>query len=138
MHRNTTIAAAAVLLLAVAGCSKSEPAPEATQSAAAASEAPAATWTAVIPAAGGYDVTTADGKPYSKVTLEADNSYARVPAQGAKEAGIVNITDGKLCFDPSGKDNLPRCYTTTAPAADGSFTATNDKGVALTVKPAAK
>lgn len=138
MHRKTTIAAAAILLVAVAGCSKSDPAPEATQSvAAAASEAPAAPWVAVVPAAGAYDATSADGKPFSKVTLEADGSYARVPASGAKEAGVVKITDGRLCFDPSGKANLPRCYTTTAPAADGSFTATDDKGVVLNVKPAA-
>lgn len=138
MQRKTSIAAAAILLAAVSACSKPAPAPEATQSAAAASDAPAAPWTAVIPPVGAYESTTSDGKPYSRITLEADNTYLRDPAQGLNEAGIVKLTDGKLCFDPSGKDNPVRCYTTTAPAADASFTVTDDKGVTLTVKPVAK
>jgi hypothetical protein len=86
-----------------------------------------------MPAPGAYEATTSDGKPYSEVTLETDGSYA----SGPREAGIAKMTDGKLCFDPSGTVNPERCYTLTQPAADGSFTATDDSGVTITVKPAA-
>ena len=44
------------------------------------------------------------------------------------EAGIVKLTDGKVCFDPSGKEKPTRCYTESVRAPDGSFTATDEKG----------
>ena len=140
MHRKTLIALTALALATLSGCGKPAPAPEATASADAASAASSATtaWTPVVPAAGTYESTTSDGKPFSTVTVEADNSYSRVPVKGLREAGIVKITDGKLCFDPSGKEAATRCHTITAPAADGSFTATDEKGVTLNVKPVAK
>jgi hypothetical protein len=43
------------------------------------------------------------------------------------------VADGKTCFDPDG-DEGPTCYTETAVGADGSFTATPDKGDPVTVK----
>lgn len=129
--------AAAIALVAVSGCSKPAPTPEATASAKDMSVAPAA-WTPVLPAPGAYESTTSDGKLYSTVTLEADTSYARVPANGPREAGIAKITDGKLCFDPSGKEAATRCFTITEPAADGSCSATDEKGLKLTVKPVAQ
>ncbi len=137
MHRKSTIAAAAILLAAMSGCSKPEPAAEATAAADAAPVA-AATWTPALPAAGAYEVTTADGKVAGKVTIEADYSYAQQPATGLAEAGIVKLTDGKVCFDPSGKDKPTRCYTESVRAPDGSFTATDEKGVVETIKPVAK
>jgi hypothetical protein len=51
---------------------------------------------------------------------------------------VVKLTDGKVCFDPSGKDKPTRCYTESVRAADGSFTATDEKGVVENVKPVAK
>jgi hypothetical protein len=137
MQRTTSLAAAAFLLAAVSACSKPEPAAEATPSADAAPVA-AATWTPAMPAAGTYEVTTSDGKPSGKVTIEADNSYSSVPVSGLAEAGIVKLTDGKVCFDPSGQEKPTRCYTESVRAADGSFTATDEKGVIENIKPVAK
>jgi hypothetical protein len=137
MQRITSIAAAAILLAAVSGCSKPEPAAEATPAADAAPVA-AATWTPALPAAGAYEVSTADGKPAGKVTIEADYSYAQQPTTGLAEAGIVKLTDGKVCFDPSGKDKPTRCYTESVRAPDGSFTATDEKGVVENIKPVAQ
>jgi hypothetical protein len=138
MQRRATIAAAAILLAAVSGCSKPEPAAEATPSAAAADPVAAATWTPALPAAGKYEVSTAAGEASATVTIEADNSYSQQPVKGLAEAGIVKLTDGKVCFDPSGKDKPTRCYTESVHAPDGSFTATDEKGVVENIKPVAK
>ncbi len=135
----TMVSVVALATFTLAACGKPAPAPEATESAAAdtAPSAPA-TWTPALPAAGAYEVSSLDGKPVAKVTIEADNSYSQVPAKGLTEAGIVKLIDGKVCFDPSGKDKPNRCYTESVRAADGSFTATDEKGVVENVKPAAK
>ena len=139
MLRKTSIATAAILVAAISGCGKPAPAPEATESAAAiADPSAAATWTPALPAAGAYDVTASDGKAVAKVTINSDNSYSQAPAKGLPEAGIVKLIDGKVCFDPSGKDKPNLCYTESVRAADGSFTATDEKGVVENVKPVAK
>ena len=136
------VSVVALATFALAACGKPAPAPEATESAAAGDLAAApstpATWTPALPAAGAYEVTSSDGKPVAKVTIETDYSYSQVPTKGLTEAGVVKLTDGKVCFDPSGKDKPTRCYTESVRAADGSFTATDDKGVTENVKPAAK
>ena len=137
MKRSTAITAAAILLAAVSACKKSEPAVEATATAAAEPLA-AATWTPALPAPGAYEVTSMAGEPVSKVSIEADYSYSAVPTKGLTEAGIVKLSDGKVCFDPSGKEKPTRCYTESVRAADGSFTATDEKGVVENVKTAAK
>jgi hypothetical protein len=137
MHRKTAIAAAAILLTAVSACSKPEPAADAAAEASAAPVA-AATWTPALPAPGTYEVSTAAGEASATVTIEADNSYSQQPVKGLAEAGIVKLTDGKVCFDPSGSENPTRCYTESVRAPDGSFTATDEKGVVENIKPAAK
>lgn len=137
MHRKTSIAAATLLLTAVAACSKPEPAAEATTAADAAPVA-AATWTPALPTPGVYEATSSTGEALFKNFVEADYSYSLVPAKGLTEAGIVKLIDGKVCLDPSGKDNPTRCYTESVRAADGSFTATDEKGVVINLKPAAK
>jgi hypothetical protein len=138
MHRKTTLAAAAILLAAVAACSKPQPADEATPAASAAAPAAAATWTPALPAPGTYAVSTSAGEASATVTIEADNSYSQQPVKGLAEAGIVKLTDGKVCFDPSGQDKPTRCYTESVRAPDGSFTATDEKGVVENIKPVAK
>lgn len=136
MHRKISITAAAILLAAVSACSKPEPAAEATPSAATASVA-AATWTPALPTPGAYEVSSTTGEAVAKVSIEADYSYSQTPTKGLAEAGIVKLTDGKVCFDPSGKDKPSRCYTESVRAPDGSFTATDEKGVVENITPAA-
>lgn len=136
MRYRLSIAASVALLATLSGCSKPEPAAEATATPEAAPAA-AATWTPALPTPGAYEVTSLDGKPVSKVTIAADYGYQVIPATGANEAGVVKLADGKVCFDPSGKEKPTRCYTESARAADGSFTATDEKGVTENIKPVA-
>jgi hypothetical protein len=121
--------------LALASCGKKEEAPVAVPSEAV--EASDAAVAAALPTAGVYEVTDAAGKKVATTTINADGSYADDMADGHRVAGIVKMTDGKTCFDPSGKAP-PECFTGSAPGADGSFTATDEKGAVLTVRPKAK
>ena len=122
--------------LALAACGKKEEAPV-----AAPSEAAVATDAASAPAAGPtpgvYEVSDAAGKKLGTTTINADGSYADDSPSGHRVAGIVKMVDGKTCFDPSGKAEA-ECFTDSARAADGSFTATDAKGVVVTVRPKAK
>ena len=87
--------------------------------------------------AGAYEATAADGT-VTTTTLNADGTYTDVDAAGATVAeGTWAVTDGKTCFMPTTEGVTPMCYTESAPAADGSFTATPDEGEPVTVKPAA-
>jgi len=122
--------------LALAACGKKEETPVAAQSDAVVATDAAATPVAG-PTPGVYEVTDAAGKKVSTVTIGPDGSYAQDPASGMRMAGIVKMVDGKTCFDPSGKAEA-ECYTDSARAADGSFTATDAKGAVLTVHPKAK
>ncbi len=120
--------------LAFTACS-SEPAEEATETPAA--EESAAPVTANGSPAGNYDVTAADGT-VSHTALNADGTYVDTDADGKVTAeGTWAVTDGKNCFSPTTEGVTAMCYTESAPAADGSFTATPDEGDPVTVKPAA-
>ena len=123
--------------LALAACGKKEEAPAAVQSDAVAATDSAAAAPAAGPAPGVYVVTDAAGKMFDTTTVNADGSYASDMADGHRVSGIVKMVDGKTCFDPSGKAEA-ECYTDSAIAADGSFTATDAKGAVLTVRPKAK
>ena len=137
MRKTVSIAAIALLGLAIAGCSKPASEPEASASSEAAAPSEAAVWTPALPAPGKYEVSNAAGTPASKVDIRAGMGYTDTPPKGLAESGVVKLTDGKVCFDPSGKTAPDRCYTESVRAADGSFTATDDKGVTVNVKPAA-
>ena len=85
---------------------------------------------------GMYEVTAADGT-VTRSELKADGTYQDYEADGSEGlAGTWSVADGKTCFDPEG-DEAAMCYTETAPAGDGSFTATPDEGEPVTVKPVA-
>jgi hypothetical protein len=119
----------------LAGCgAKEEAAPAATESAeVAATEASAA---APAPTAGSYDVVGPDGTAGS-TELNADGSYVDKDAAGKDLVkGTWAIKDGKTCFVPEGK--AEECYTESARAPDGSFTATDAKGAVTKVKPKAE
>ena len=81
---------------------------------------------------GTYDATMKDGTK-SKTVLNADGTYVDTDPKGKETKGTWNVTGGKTCFDPEGAEG-PMCYTESAVGADGSFTATSDKGEAVTVK----
>ena len=125
----------------LASCGSKEPAPEAAASAdasmpmdveAGASAAPVA---AATP--GSYDVTGPDGAKLV-ATLMADGTYVdRDLSDKVIDKGKWAVKDGKTCFDDDG-DKPEVCYTDSAPAADGSFTATEADGKVTQVKPHAK
>ena len=119
-------------LTVLAACS-SEPAEEPVVEETAAAAVTAANGSP----AGAYEATAADGT-VTTTTLNADGTYTDVDAAGATVAeGTWAVTDGKTCFMPTTEGVTPMCYTESAPAADGSFTATPDDGDPVTVKPAA-
>jgi len=129
------IVLALVPLTILAACS-SEPAEEPATEETAATEAPAPTAANGSPA-GAYEATAADGT-VTTTTLNADGTYTDTDAEGAVVAeGTWAVTDGKTCFMPTTEGVTPMCYTESAPAADGSFTATPDEGDPVTVRPAA-
>jgi hypothetical protein len=117
-------------VLALGACQQAE-AP-ATEEAAATEAAPPAASAAQL-APGTYEVTMADGM---KITTEvkADGTYEDRDAAGkVTEKGTWAVTDGKSCFDPEGEDAVV-CHVDGPVGADGSFTATPDKGDPVTVK----
>ena len=123
-----------VALLASCGDKEEAAAPEAVASdampmdAGAASAAPVA---AVTP--GSYDVTGPDGTK-SVDTLMADGKYVSRDANDkVTDQGTWAVKDGKTCFVPEGK--AEECYTESARAADGSFTATGADGKVTQVAP---
>lgn len=132
-----SIALAAALALALTACGKKEEAPAADASGAATAATDAAAAPKALPT-GTFEAFDASGKKLGTTTINADGSYTTDPAGGGlREAGIAKIVDGKTCFDPSGKAP-EECYTDSAPAADGSFTATDAKGNVETIRPVTK
>jgi uncharacterized cupin superfamily protein len=132
MNRTLLVAAATAALI---GCQKaadqSDQAPSNT-AATPAAPAPAAMVTANGSMPGTYEVTMKDGTK-AQSTLRADGTFVDTDANGKQtDTGTWNVTNGKTCFKPQGKAET--CYKETAVAADGSFTATPDKGDPVTVK----
>ncbi|WP_088310811.1 hypothetical protein [Novosphingobium sp. B 225] len=133
--RNSLLIAALAAATALSGCSKSaeEAAPAASEAAASDAAAPQA---AATLATGTFEVFGADGKAVGSTTINADGTYVDDDGKGHRVAGLVKLVDGKTCFDPSGSAPA-ECFTDSAPAADGSFTATDAKGAVLTIRPKA-
>ena len=123
-------------IAALAACTGKEPAAEETATAEAPAAAVAAA-PAVTATPGSYDVTGPDGTKLV-ATLMADGTYVdRDEAGKVLEKGKWAAKGGKTCFDDEG-DKAEVCYTDSAPAADGSFTATEADGKVTQVKPHAK
>lgn len=135
MRALTPLFLTASLALALTACGKKEevPAPVDT-GVAVATDAAAAAPAKASP--GTYEVSDAAGKKLMTSTINADGTYADDLVSGQRVAGIVKEENGKTCFDPSGKAPA-ECYTVSPAAADGSFTATDSKGVTVTIKPKA-
>jgi hypothetical protein len=125
---------ASFALLASCGAKK-DTAAEAPATDAAATAA-ATTAAVAAPAPGSYDVTNPDGSK-GVTTLMADGTYVDRDGAGKVTAkGKWTHADSKTCFTP--ETGAAECYTETAPAADGSFTATDSKGAVTQVKPHVK
>ena len=122
-------------LLAACGAKKDTAADAAASDSAAASAA--ATPAAVhSPAPGSYDVTNPDGKVHI-TTLIADGTFVQRETGGkVMDKGKWAVRDGKTCF--ASDKGSEECYVDSMPGADGSFTATDAKGVVVQVKPHAK
>lgn len=122
-------------VVALASClGKAPEAEETTAAAAPATETTAATAaTAQTAAPGSYDITYPDGAK-GVDTLMADGTYvSRDSADKVIAKGKWAAKEGKTCFTAEGK--AEECFTTSTPAADGSFTGTGTDGKVTQVKP---
>ena len=122
----------------LASCGSKEPAPDAMASADSAMpmDAGATPAAAMITTPGSYDVTNPDGTKIVS-TLMAGGTYVDRDAKDkVVEKGAWADKDGKVCFTPESKPEM--CFTSSAPAADGSFTSTGPDGKVAQVKPHAK
>jgi hypothetical protein len=118
-------------LVAACGGSEDVAAPPADDAATAAESAAADAADELR--TGTMEVSYPDGMK-ATITINSDGTYRRQPTEGLATAGIARMEAGRTCFDPSGPDPAT-CWTSTEPAADGSFTATSDDGVTVSVKP---
>lgn len=130
-----TICLTAALVLCACSKQAATPAAETNNVAEANTAAPAAAsmTTANGSTPGTFEVTMKDGAKGGLSTLNADGTYTDTDVKGKQTKGTWNVTGGKTCFDPDGAEG-PSCYTESAVGADGSFTATSDKGETVTVK----
>ena len=85
--------------------------------------------------AGSYDITQADGSRLISV-LNANGTYTDTVNGAVTESGTwADKDDGATCFTPTDdSDAKAQCYTFSAPAEDGSFTATPSEGDPIKVK----
>lgn len=123
-------------LTALCACNQNSAEPAAAPSEAATTAVAAGPTTANGSPAGAFSVTAKDGTVTTSV-LNADGTYTDSDASGKVTGlGTWAVKDGKTCFTAT-KGSDSGCYTESAPGADGSFTATPDKGDPVTVKPIA-
>lgn len=121
-------------IAALAGCSQQ--AEKAAETEAAPVEAAATAETDSPSFVGNYDVKMADGT-MAKTTINEDGTYSNTAPDGKELKGKFAQKDGKECFDADG-DEAEICWTSTKPAADGTFTSTSSTGETVTVTPAKK
>jgi hypothetical protein len=85
--------------------------------------------------AGVYEVSAADGST-SIVTINAEGTYSHVTPDGGNAAtGTLEVVDEQTCFKVRRPGSVPLCYTEGELAPDGSYSASTDSGVELTVRP---
>ncbi|WP_305096173.1 hypothetical protein [Croceibacterium aestuarii] len=130
MNRSIVLAG----LAALAACSRSQPAPEPTESPAAI--APLMRSANGSPP-GVYEVTAPDGA-VTTTTLRGDGTYADTDAEGNVVAeGTWTVGGGKTCYTPTTEGLAAKCYTEGPAGADGTFSETSGSGEVLTVRPTA-
>jgi len=83
--------------------------------------------------AGAFEATAEDGST-STTVLDADGNYTETAADGTVSSGTVAMVNGQTCFNSSEEGAAPDCWTDGEAAEDGSWVATNDDGVSVTVR----
>ena len=113
--------------IALAACSKgdapAEPDAEVTAETPVAEESMAGT----------YEATAADGSK-STTVMGDDGSYSETAADGTVTTGTVAMVKDQTCFNSSEEGAAPECWTDGEPAEDGSWVATSDDGVEVTIR----
>jgi len=132
MRKIVPIVSLALLGTALASCGSPDTATDADATDAVVAEETAATEEVTELMIGEMAITYPDGTAVS-LTIQEDGAYSRVVGDGLPTAGVAKVVDGKVCFDPSGPDEAV-CWSKGPTADDGSFTATNDEGVAVSVQ----
>lgn len=133
MKRLLMVSLAGTLAGTLAACQPEPAAEPVVEEAAEAAPVTVANGTPV----GTFAVTNADGTAGTTV-INADGTYTDTDSEGNLVAeGTWAVVEGKTCFTPTTEGQDPMCYTESAPAEDGSFTATPDEGDPVTVRPAA-
>ena len=123
-------------LAGLAACGDNEAEETATVDPATTSAEPAGTsamadGTTLTP--GSYTITHSDGMSYTVDANEVGVYTADV--NGTEQRGTWTSEGSQTCFDPAG-DNASEptmCWTLSAPAADGTITATGQDGETATV-----
>ncbi|KUO54754.1 MAG: hypothetical protein APF82_07225 [Sphingomonadales bacterium BRH_c42] len=133
MKRLLMVSLAGTLAGTLAACQPEPAAEPVVEEAAEAAPVTVANGTPV----GTFAVTNADGTAGTTV-INADGTYTDTDSEGNLVAeGTWAVVEGKTCFTPTTEGQTAMCYTESAPAEDGSFTATPDEGDPVTVRPAA-
>lgn len=124
---------ACAAIAALTACSQAEapaaPAEETTAAAEPVAEAGA-------PVPGDYTVTYEDGTA-TPFTVNADGTWSGKNPAGEDGKGTYTFADGKTCFVSDPPNDEDTCWTASPAEADGTFASVSDKGVKVTVKPAA-
>lgn len=116
-------------LAALTGCAEAETTGEAeNQAELAAAEAAVAPWALE---AGTYEYSRSDGKRGVN-TMAADGTLSNAVTGGAVETGTWAQEGNLGCFVPASGEK--RCYTFTAPDAEGNFTGVTTDGITATVR----
>jgi major membrane immunogen (membrane-anchored lipoprotein) len=122
----TFVMLCAVTALTACNSAEESDAPAVEETLIAADESAEAT------APGTYQVILADGSTGTSMLME-DGTYMDSFGDEA-ENGTWSEVEGKVCFDPDGDQAPTRCYAIGETAADGSFTATPDRGEPIRVR----
>lgn len=127
-----TVLVLAAATLALTACSKKTETvvePTATTTVTVEAPSPVANQPATGSMAGTYEMTRADGTR-TTLTVKPDGNFTQIE-NGKETAGTWRMDGAKSCFDPAG-DPTEVCYTSSAPAADGSFKITAPDGAVTT------
>ena len=116
------------VLAALTACSESATTPEAEEAEAPTAEVAVASWPLQ---AGTYEYTRSDGMAGIN-TVAADGTFSNAVTGGEIETGTWAQEGNLSCLSPEGGEK--RCYTFTAPDAEGNLTGTTTGGVTATIR----